>query len=157
MRPNISAHFSGSKVNAADGRGAYNGGVNGQTGTGLQAVTAEAPNVDLGGWMVVELGSNNIGFASNERIWFIMQVVNAVSNDRCIAWVVPWVAFQDTNAQAWGADLDAWLPNQPCYAVIHWEDVAPLHPEWFLDLVHPNEAGKEALACMIGTAIGRPC
>lgn len=158
MRTEMSSLFgSNSKVNAADGRGAYNAGVNGDPGTGLQAIQNEVNNVEAGGWLIVELGSNNLSFTHDQRVWFIMQVVNIVPDNKCIAWVVPWGAFNDVPAQAWGDDLDAWLPNQPCYTVIHWEDIAPYHPEWFDDFVHPNALGRGWLTCIIGQAIGRPC
>lgn len=158
MRSEATSRFPDSKVNASPGRGAYNPGYGADPGTGLQAIQTELPNVTRpGGWLVVELGSNNLTFAQHERIWFIMQVVGLVPDDICIAWVVPWGVFNDVPAQAWGADLDQWLRNQPCYKVIHWEDVAPAHPEWFYDGVHPSAAGKQAMLCMIGQAIGKPC
>jgi hypothetical protein len=156
MRPQISARFPSSKVNAADGRGAYNGGVNGDPGPGLEAIRAEVVNVDSGGWMVVELGSNNISMPSPNRIWFITEVANAVPNDRCIAWVTPYVAMQEANVSGWVTDLQATLPLQPCHVIVRWDLAAAAHPEYLADFVHPNDLGKAALLDLIATSIGMP-
>jgi len=158
-RPNVAAHFPNSKVNAADGRGAYNGGVNGQPGTGMEAIAAEVASVDPGKWMIIELGSNNISFDAGQRAWFIVSALSTVPNDRCVAWVAPFVAFNQVQVDAWAASLLQYviLANQPCSTVVRWDLMAAAHPEYMADFTHPNEIGKEALVCLIGSSIGSPC
>lgn len=158
-RTQYAAHMPNVLVDAADGRGAYNAGVNGQPGTGLEAINAVLPNVGPNEWLVVQLGANNINFTQAQRRTFINQVLAAVPNDRCLAWVYPYVAFQSAGNTGWAADLDLLLPNQPCHSKIRWDLIGAFYgATYFADFVHPNAAGKEFLACMIatntGTAVG---
>jgi len=147
-------HSPQHKINAADGRGAYNGGVNGESGTGLQAIQTEVANVPVGGWLVVQIGGNNMHFTANQRAWFIMQVVGVVPDNKCLAWVTPYVAFQQPAVDAWAASVVQYVPNQPCHAVIRWDLAVAANPGLLADFAHPNAAGKEVLACLIATATG---
>ena len=151
-RSNITTHSTNAKVNAADGRGAYNAGANGQPGTGLQAIQTETANVPVGGWLVVEIGSNNMDFNADQRAWFIMQVVGVVPDNKCLAWVTPYLAFQQGQTDAWAASILQYVPNQPCNAIIRWDLTIAAHPEYLFDFAHPNEVGREVLACLIGQA-----
>jgi lysophospholipase L1-like esterase len=158
-RTQYAAHMPNVLVDAADGRGAYNAGVNGQTGTGLQAIQNQLANVGVNEWMVVQLGGNNLSFTQAQRRTFINQVLAAVPNDRCLAWVYPYALFNDAANAGWAADLDLLLPHQPCHSSIRWDLIGAFyHTTYFADFVHPNAAGKELLACMIaintGTAVG---
>jgi len=158
-RTQYAAHMPNVLVDAADGRGAYNAGVNGQAGTGLQAINTQLAQVQPGEWMVVQLGGNNLSFTQTQRRTFINQVLAAVPNDRCLAWVYPYALFNDAAVTGWAADLDLLLPNQPCHSSIRWDLIGAFyHDTYFYDFVHPNAAGKELLACMVaistGTAVG---
>lgn len=144
-------------VDAADGRGAYNPGVNGQAGTGLEAIAHNIQFVEPGGWLVVELGSNNIDFTHEQRMQFIKEVTDLVPDGMCLAWVTPYVmslpafgVFHD-NA-GWMNDITEGIRAQTCNTVIYWNLVAEANPEYLQDFVHPNALGQQALAFFIGIA-----
>lgn len=158
MRSHLDNRTDNTMTDAADGRGPYTAGINGDPGTGLQAILGRVNNVDVGGWMVVELGSNAFHWNAAQRTQFITEVLGAVPNDRCLAWVTPYNVFDPVGTQNWASSIVALITpaNQPCSAVVRWDQLAAGQP-WFTDGVHLNAVGKEYMACYVAEVIGQPC
>ncbi len=137
-----------SLTDASPGRGAYNGGWGGQPRTGLEAIKHNIQFVDDGGWMIVELGSNNMDWAYGAKTTFVAQVVAAVPDDICLGWVVPYSDYYGTDFR-WAEAIYQEIQAQPCWDVIRWDLAVQFDPSLTYDWVHPSQKGKEVLAFLI--------
>ena len=165
-RPNFTnnpygvAHPNG-KVNASDGRGAYNGGYNGESGSGADAVWAEVGNVDSGGWMIVELGTNDIYFGMNPQTFrqFVADVVTTLPNDRCLGWVIPYDPARQTASAAFETVIREEITNQPCRGLIEWDEYVKANSSLVQsDGIHPTATGRQTLNTLTCNLIGKsPC
>jgi lysophospholipase L1-like esterase len=151
---NMSRTELGGAVDASDGRGAYNAGLNGQILSGEQAVEALAPTVLPSGWLVIGLGTNDARTAStsDEFEAFVRATVDLLADDRCLAWVIPYNPGFQTQSTAIEAAIREHIVDQPCHALIDWGDTVRAHPELAPDGIHPNSQGREILARMIRAA-----
>lgn len=123
---------------------------------GLAPIQENLQYLDEGGWLVVELGANNIDAPHAERMRLIKQVTDQVPDDVCLAWVTPYVMsfpgiLEHDNA-GWMTDITEGIKAQPCHTVVYWNLVAEGNPQYMQDFVHPNEAGQQALAFFIAIA-----
>ena len=137
-------------------RGAHQKGLAGLP-DGWTSVLARIPDVPKDSWLVVELGTNDLALPPAEWEQFIKDVVAKLPNDRCLAWVTPYHPERPTEAAQYETLLNKLLVAQPCRRLIHWDDVARLHPELTNDGYHPNDKGAKALACMIDQVLYRSC
>jgi hypothetical protein len=143
-------------VDASDGRGAYNAGLNGDPLTGDEAVSALATTVVVKAWLVVGLGTNDArtepstaGFAT-----FVRTTVDRLPDDRCLAWVIPYnPQFPEASRTIEAAIRDN-ISAQPCHALVDWGATAQAHPELTVDGIHPTPAGRKVLSDMIKAVTG---
>jgi len=151
-------------VNAHNGRGSVIAGYGtpdwyvegwGDYGTGLEAVTQFAPSIPVDGWLVMEIGTNDIVSAVSIEDYkaFVLTTVEMLPDDRCLAWVIPWVGGDyQTVTDAVVQVLRDIVPQQPCHQLIEWGSVVSAASTTLTtDGVHPNETGAAVLASMIYT------
>lgn len=151
---NMSRAELGGFVDASDGRGADNAGLNGNPLTGRQAVASLAPAVSENGWLVINLGTNDARSRKTADAFrsFVRNTVARLKNDRCLAWVVPYnPQFPERSEQIESA-LRAEIVAQPCHALIEWGPWVQANPALTVDGIHPTTEGKQALAAMIAAA-----
>lgn len=131
--------------------------------SGLEAIdSVRRAGVEPALW-VIELGTNDM-FLVADLAWpdkvdaagaLIDSVVDAVGPDAPIAWVSVLHRDDPEVSRAFNqALLDRAVAN-PRMVVVDWHHTAIDHPEWFLDMVHPNTVGAGALAELYSEAIGR--
>lgn len=137
-------------------RGAYQKGLAGRP-DGWSSVLARIPSIPKDGWLVVELGTNDLLRPPAEWATFIRDVVAKLPDDRCLAWVTPYHPDRAPQAAQYEALLNTLLVAQPCRRLIHWDDVVRQHPELADDGYHPNDKGARALACMIDQVLYASC
>ena len=141
------------QIRASGGRGA---GIPGSDGaTGRQVVETWAPQVIPGGWLVVELGINDIaqGVTPEAFAEFVVSTADLLPDDRCLGWVLPWGRDYVTGARAYAAAITAAIDAQPCHAVVGW---VPTVTGWRTsDGVHLTPAGGQVLAASVYAAVGR--
>lgn len=141
------------QIRASGGRGANIPGSNGQTGQ--QVVAEMIPTIIPGGWLVVELGINDIaqGVPAAAFGEWVVSVAEGLPDDRCLAWVLPWGRDWVAGAQQYAAAITAAIGAQPCHAVIGW---VPTEPGYRTsDGTHLTPAGGDVLADMIYRTVGR--
>lgn len=152
-------------VNAHNGRGSVIAGYGpsdqyvsgwGDYGTGVEAVVELVDAVAPGGWLVMEIGTNDIysGVPVEDYRAFVAGTVEALPDDRCLAWVIPWVPGQADRNVAFEAVLREEVPVQECSALVDWGAVAEVSPQLLSDGIHPNDAGATVLSTLIYSAIG---
>jgi lysophospholipase L1-like esterase len=144
------------QIRASGGRGAYIEGVDGVGG--LEAVNLLAPTILPGGWLVVELGINDIASGMNVRRFgnFVKWVASILPDDRCLAWVLPWSDRWAPESAAFGVEIKERILAQPCHATVPWADVVQLVPGLLLsDDVHATARGGTVLAGLIYGTVGK--
>jgi lysophospholipase L1-like esterase len=126
--------------------------------SGVAAATAaRAAGIDAPLW-VVQLGANNVSMISRcncDRLAFARSMIaemRAAVGDRPVAWVnvraTTFVDAVDILNQALRDEAAA----DPTFRVIDWHAYSA-GKDWFIDHVHPNVAGVQALgACMAASA-----
>lgn len=151
---NMSRAELGGFVDASDGRGADNAGLNGDPLTGRQAIASLAPTVSVNGWLVIHLGTNDARSAETTAAFrgFVQDTIARLPDDRCLAWVVPYnPQFPERSAQIESALRDE-IVEQQCHALIEWGPWVHANPALTVDGIHPTDEGKQVLAAMIATA-----
>ncbi len=151
---NMSRKELGGFVDASDGRGADNAGLNGNPLSGRQAIASLAPAVSENGWLVINLGTNDARSRKTADAFrsFVRNTVSRLKNDRCLAWVVPYnPQFPERSAQIESALRDE-IVAQPCHALIEWGPWVHANPALTVDGIHPTAEGKQVLAEMIAAA-----
>lgn len=151
---NMSRKELGGFVDASDGRGADNAGLNGDPLTGRQAIASLSPAVSPKGWLVIDLGTNDARLRKTADAFrsFVRKTVAHLKNDRCLAWVVPYnPQFPERSAQIESA-LRAEIVAQPCHALVEWGPWVHANPALTVDGIHPTSEGKQVLAAMIAAA-----
>ncbi|MEI7617445.1 MAG: SGNH/GDSL hydrolase family protein [Actinomycetota bacterium] len=151
---NMSRSELGGFVDAADGRGADNAGLNGNPLTGREAIASLAPAVSANGWLVIDLGTNDARSTETTDAFrgFVRETVEGLADDRCLAWVVPYNPhFPENSAQIESALRDE-IVAQPCHALIEWGPLVHADPSLTVDGIHPTADGKQELAAMIAAA-----
>lgn len=140
------------QIRASGGRGAYIPGADGQTAR--QVADTIIPTILPGGWLVMEIGINDIaqGVSAAEFATFVTDVVYDLPNDRCLAWVLPWGIEYQGVARSYVAPITSALRLQPCHALIGW--VPNQTGMRVSDGVHLTAAGGDRLAAMIYAATG---
>jgi hypothetical protein len=161
--------------NASGGRGlALYGGVTIQpssddaVGTGIDAIYQDQAVIKSAQAIVLELGTNanESGLNCPGPDGFASAVKQAIADIHAIRGNSPvklyWVNIGNyrTDSCAWtigprDQTLDA-LSRPLGYTVIDWHGQTKAHPEWFTgDPIHPDTAGRQALAQLITTAVAR--
>ncbi len=152
-------------INAHNGRGGTVAGYGppdhysagwGDYGTGVEAVAELVGFVASGGWLVMEIGTNDIhsGVPIEEYQEFVTGTVEALPEDRCLAWVVPWVPGMPERTSEFQAVLRETVPQQECSSLVEWGAVAEANPTLLVDGIHPNDAGSTVLSTLIYATIG---
>ena len=98
------------------------------------------------------------GVPAHEYLGFVDRTVEALPDDRCLAFVMPYAA-PDVPA-IYGMDLPPAqeilprLERQPCSAAVRWDLAAANDPGLLLgDGLHPSPRGQRVLAELIAEAI----
>lgn len=141
------------QIRASGNRGANIPGSDGQTGQ--EVVAAMIPTIVAGGWLVVELGINDIaqGVPAEAFGAWVVSVTEQLPDDRCLAWVLPWGRNWQVGAVQYAAAITGAIGAQPCHAVIGW---VPTEAGYRVsDGTHLTPAGGDVLASMIYAAVGR--
>lgn len=136
---------------------------NGQPGNGYTAVADVIPLIEPGGWLVVELGTNDAR-SDGTNPWiprietdtfgqFVADTAAMLPDDRCLAWVIPWVPDQPDRSVQIAAEIRDHIVDQPCHTVIDWASTVQARPGLVPDGVHPDPIGSVVLAGMIYVAI----
>ena len=131
--------------------------------SGLETIArVRSAGIDPDLW-VIELGTNDL-FQFGDRSWnekvaeserLIDAVVAAVGPDASIAWVTVLNREDAEATRTFNEALRRRAAASQRMALIDWEHTATVHPEWFLDLVHPNDDGADVLADLYGNEIAR--
>ena len=124
--------------------------------SGIEAVRRSIPLIEPGGWLVVELGTNDISQQVTTGLFLAqMQVVtDLLPDDRCLVWVLPWRERRYDRALVYQSLIGQGVREQPCWRLVAWSAVNRQIPALFqADGIHPTEAGGLVLAAMIRTAI----
>jgi len=131
--------------------------------SGLEAIDGvRGAGVQPALW-VIELGTNDMFLVADlgwpEKVSrageLIDDVVDAVGPDAPIAWVSVLHRDDPEVSRAFNEALRNRAVANPQMVVIDWQHAAVDHPEWFLDLVHPNSEGAGVLAELYSDAIER--
>ncbi|MGI9644023.1 MAG: SGNH/GDSL hydrolase family protein [Ilumatobacteraceae bacterium] len=131
--------------------------------SGLEAIErVRAAGIEPELW-VIELGTNDL-FHFGDRSWaekvaesrrLIDTVVAAVGPESSIAWVTVLNRDDAVATRTFNEALRGRAAANERLALIDWEHTSTVHPEWFIDLVHPNDAGADVLADIYGAEIER--
>ncbi|RPH36612.1 MAG: hypothetical protein EHM91_15850, partial [Planctomycetota bacterium] len=136
-------------IDASGGRTTYSAGYGPGTGSGLDAVRRLAPKVKVHGWVIIELGTNDVAVQADtpgQYLSRISQLTNAVPADRCVAFVTVKRPTYAARAQSWNTSVRAVLKQRPCWRVIEWAAAATAFPSYTTaDGFHPSETGKRYL------------
>lgn len=140
-------------IDADAGRSIRGGGV--ATGrNGVQAISTALPHLQAGGWLVLELGTNDL--PSDPALYRakIVDMLGGVPADVCVAFatVANWsTPERQGNAVAWNDNLKSVARLRSCYRIIDWWENTRGRTYQTLqaDLVHPNAWGERELAAMI--------
>jgi fructose-specific component phosphotransferase system IIB-like protein len=136
---------------------------NGWRSSGLDAIDGVQRRGGQPALWVIELGTNDM-FLVADRGWservhvageLIDSVVDAIGEDAAIAWVSVLNRDDAEVSRAFNEALRNRAAADPRMVLIDWQHAAVDHPEWFLDLVHPNEVGAGQLAALYTEAIER--
>lgn len=147
-------------TDASRGRSAYKPGIDSDK-SGWDVVKTLAPGVDVNGWLVVEIGTNdayelalNANYAATFTK-FVKDTVALLPNDRCLAWVTPWWGPLPAQSDQITAIIRANITAQPCNAVVEWANAVRSNQDLYLtpDHIHPNAAGNKLLIDMINAVI----
>lgn len=121
----------------------------------LTARRLRAEHGDADCW-VVELGANGMFWISNPGPYgrsaeetaenYISMMLAAVSPNARVMWVNVATQPMTPSAQTFNAALAAEAARSELFDVRDWAAVATPHPEWFVDDVHVDHRGAQALA-----------
>ena len=126
-------------VNAIWGRG-WDSNAGGQTfPTFRQAILAEVPNIEAGGWLIIQ-DDGGEGPTSPE---IVAWVLSAVPDNVNIGWVSP-----SNNERSWTADSQANI-RAADVTYIDWHSVALANPQLLTDGLHLNQDGQWALTHVV--------
>jgi lysophospholipase L1-like esterase len=140
-------------IDADAGRSIRGGGIS--TGrNGVMAISTALPHLQAGGWLVLELGTNDL--PSDPALYRakIVDMTSGVPAETCVAFVTVAVwSTQDgiNRSLAWNDNLKSVARLRTCYRIIDWWENTRLRTGQILqpDLVHPNPQGERELATMI--------
>lgn len=151
---NMSRTELGGAVDASDGRGAHNAGLNGQPLSGDEAVDVLAPTVFPSGWLVVGLGTNDARTDLDAQAFesFVKSTVARLPDDRCLAWVIPYNPGFPEQSAAIDVVIREQIRPKPCHTFVEWGAAVRARPDLVSDGIHPNSAGRAVLADMIKAA-----
>ena len=144
------------RLDADMGRGAHSPGLGGMP-DGWTSILSHIDDVPVGGWFVVQLGTNDLTRSKVEWQLFVAGVVDRLADDRCLAWVTPYNPEYQGAAATYAALVTNGVRRQPCHAVIRWDEVARMNPALTTDGYHPNDRGSAALACMLDSVLYNSC
>jgi len=135
-------------VDAVIGRGIQTTGKGHETG--LSAVRRLAPLTRKGGWVIVELGTNDVmGYPDPHPL--VRAVLGAIPADRCVAWVTVWNAKRMGASDVWNGVVRGELAKRSCSKVLDWH--AAVARDRSLvggDGIHPTTKGKRTLSGLYG-------
>jgi len=125
----------------------------------FRTVTAEAGKIAKGGWVVLELGTNDVNVSPQSTFaWVTSALVAAVPTDRCVVAVGVHRDVQATYVPAWNAAMRTAVDSRSCGAFVDWswtvmvaraQHQAPLIAP---DGIHLTTRGEQLMATLIARA-----
>lgn len=145
-------------IDADAGRSVRGGGFS--TGrNAVQAISTALPHLQLGGWLVLEIGTNDL--PSDPALYRakIVDLTSGVPASTCVAFVTVanWSTVDmQARSVAWNDNVRQVARLRTCYRIIDWWENTRLRtyqvfhqPDGSNDGVHPNAWGERELAAMI--------
>lgn len=120
---------------------------------GIQAIGNVLPRLQPGGWLVLELGTNDLPSDPAGYRTRIADMLSVVPPPVCVGLVTVanWSSAEAVwRSVTWNDQLRQVARTRSCYRIIDWWENTRGRPQVLApDLVHPNAQGEKELATMI--------
>ena len=121
---------------------------------GVDSIPIALSHLQPGGWLVLELGTNDLPEDMALYYSTIADLVKPIPPGVCVAFVTvaDWsTPERQLNSLAWNDQIRQAARRRSCYRIIDWWENTRLRTGQVLqaDLVHPNAWGERELAAMI--------